>query len=248
VIQKFIGHIPSHLSDYIVHSDRTQEVMKPYLPETARIHKIPIYCEAVREPTATPEKNVPFVYIGRLVREKGVAMLARVAAKSQIPLLFIGSGPLEAEIRRINPGALITGWLDSSSTTRLLRDARALVFPSLWYETLGLVVLEAAANGIPSIVPDISAATEIVGDGVTGLHFRSGDEDDLRVKLNALQKSELAASLGRAAYERFWSGDECSRERHIDLLEKIYEGMLRRSLRSVSDLHTSRVVVPEGEM
>jgi glycosyltransferase involved in cell wall biosynthesis len=96
----------------------------------------------------------------------------------------------------------------------------------LWYETLGLVVLEAAANGIPSIVPDTSAAREIVIDGVTGLHFRGGDEQDLRAKMRLLQDPELAATLGRAAYDRFWSSDFAHRDAHLVALEAIYAKLL----------------------
>jgi glycosyltransferase involved in cell wall biosynthesis len=107
-----------------------------------------------------------------------------------------------------------------------LRKSRALVFPSLWYETLGLVVLEAAAHGIPSIVPDFSAAREIVEDGVTGFHFKGGDESDLRSKMRKLQDPEVAARLGRAAYDHFWASPFSSLDAHISSLQEIYENML----------------------
>jgi glycosyltransferase involved in cell wall biosynthesis len=157
-----------------------------------------------------------------------VAMLARSAAAEQLPLVFIGSGPLEGDIAAIYPQAVITGWVDHATSITHLRQARALVFPSLWYETLGLVVLEAAAHGIPSIVPDTSAAREVVRDGETGLHFRGGDEQDLRRKLRQLQDPQFATTLGRAAYDRFWASDFSSRDAHLTALEAIYESLLER--------------------
>ncbi len=65
--------------------------------------------------------------------------------------MFIGDGPL----RPIEAtGARVTGWLSAEDVQRELEHARCLVFPSLWYETYGLVVNEAAARGIPAIVSD----------------------------------------------------------------------------------------------
>ena len=229
VIQEKVGHLPEGLSDFIFHSELARDVMRPYLPTDSKLHPLTVYIEAERNEPADPSKSETFVYLGRLVREKGVLLLARCAAAEEVPVLFVGSGALADEIMAINPAATITGWVDHAQMIQHLRGARALVFPSLWYETLGLVVLEAAAQGIPSIVPDTSAARELVIDGVTGLHFRRGDEEDLRAKMRQLQNEELASSLGRAAYDSFWASDYPSRDAHIRSLEAIYQSVLERS-------------------
>jgi glycosyltransferase involved in cell wall biosynthesis len=225
-IQQHLGRVPGHLTHFIAHSQLARDIMAPYLSPGATIHPLTPYIESTQSSPATPAANENFVYLGRLVREKGVLMLARAAAAERLPLVFIGTGALEQEVAATYPEARITGWVDHARSLTHLRSARALVFPSLWYETLGLVVLEAAANGIPSIVPDTSAAREIVLDGVTGLHFRGGDEQDLRAKMRQLQSPALAAALGRAAYDRFWSSDFASREAHLVALEAIYTTLL----------------------
>jgi glycosyltransferase involved in cell wall biosynthesis len=228
VIQEHFGLIPSGLSDFIVHSALAHEIMAPYLPEGSSVHALTAYIESDRHPPAEPGENRNFVYLGRLVREKGVSLLARCAAAECLPLLFVGSGPLEADVRAIYPEAVVTGWVDRGAMLSHLRAARALVFPSLWYETLGLVVLEAAANGVPSIVPDTSAARELVIDGVTGLHFKRGDEEDLRMKMRQMQDLGFASALGRAAYDKFWASDYPSRDAHIASLENIYRIMIEK--------------------
>jgi glycosyltransferase involved in cell wall biosynthesis len=215
--------------DYIVHSQLALDVMKPYLPDGATIHELPIYIDGTKAEPARPAENETFAYVGRLVGEKGVIMLARSAAAEELPVTFVGSGPLAADIHEANPAALITGWVDREGCVDYLRKSRALVFPSLWYETLGLVVLEAAAHGIPSIVPDSSAAREFVEDGVTGLHFQGGSESDLRSKMRQLRDPQVAAALGRAAYDRFWAGPFSSLNTHIASLQGIYENVLQRS-------------------
>ena len=225
LIQKQVGD-PSSLTHYIAHSSLAHDVMRPYLPQHAKVHALKMYIDTQRAAPANPEANREFVYLGRIVREKGVLMLARCAAAEHIPLTYIGSGPLEEEVKATYPEAVITGWCDQAMSTVYLRGARALIFPSLWYETFGLVVMEAAANGIPSLVPSTSAAKDLVIDQVTGLHFQAGDEQDLRKQMNRLRDPELVAGLGRAAYERFWSGEYASLTTHIRALESIYHSML----------------------
>lgn len=223
VIQKRMGKAPAGINHFIVHSRLAGEVMKPYLPPDCTLHSLPIYIEGSQYPPAQPETNHNLVCLGRLVREKGVLLAANAAAAEGVPLTFVGSGPLAEQIQAACPEAIVTGWVDYATSMQYLRQARALVFPSLWYETLGLVVLEAAAHGIPSLVPDTSAAREIVLDGVTGLHFKSGDELDLRAKMKQLQDADLVRSLGREAYERFWSSDHCSLNAHVSSLGAIYQ-------------------------
>jgi glycosyltransferase involved in cell wall biosynthesis len=226
-IQKQIGHAPDGIKHVIAHSGLASEVMQPYLPPDCTIHTLPIYIESTYYPPAHPETNETLVYLGRLVREKGVLLAASSAAANDVPLTFVGSGPLAEQIRAAYPKAIVTGWVDHASSVKHLRNSRALIFPSLWYETLGLVVLEAAAHGIPSLVPDTSAAREVVLDGVTGLHFKSGDELDLRARMNQLQDSDLVRTLGRAAYDHFWSSDYSSLKAHISSLEAIYRKVLQ---------------------
>jgi glycosyltransferase involved in cell wall biosynthesis len=125
-------------------------------------------------------------------------------------------------VREAYPDAELTGWIDYEGVQSTLRGARALVNASLWYETQGLSALEAAAHGVPAVVPDLGALRDVVADGETGLWFHGGDVDDLAQKLARLAADgELARRLGRAAYERFWSGP-WDLETHLDGLEAVY--------------------------
>jgi glycosyltransferase involved in cell wall biosynthesis len=106
-----------------------------------------------------------------------------------------------------------------------LARARCLAFPSLWYETFGLVVDEAAAMGIPAIVSDISAAAERVENGVTGWHMRSGDAGDLAQCLEATRDNARLTAMGQAAYDRFWRNPPTA-IRHVEGLMSIYDQVL----------------------
>ena len=86
------------------------------------------------------------------------------------------------------------GWRDAAAVQALMRRARALVFPSVWYEGQPLTVYEALACGAPVIVSDACAGREAVADGEPGFWFRSGDPDDLAAHLRRL-RDESSASL-----------------------------------------------------
>jgi glycosyltransferase involved in cell wall biosynthesis len=107
-----------------------------------------------------------------------------------------------------------------------MRSVRCLVFPSMWYETQGLVVLEAAALGLPAIVSDGCAASQSIVDGQTGMLFKQGDKQDLQNKLLQMkQDPEMASELGRAAYKRYWSAPY-TLARHTSELLQCYQQVL----------------------
>jgi glycosyltransferase involved in cell wall biosynthesis len=124
------------------------------------------------------------------------------------------------------PKSTVKGWLSHDDVLKEIAGARALIFPSLWHETEGLVVLEAAALGVPSVVADACAARDLVIDGESGLHFRSGDDRHLQSVMDQLQDHQLVRRMGEAAYRRYWS-DSRSLERHLAELERVYELVLR---------------------
>jgi glycosyltransferase involved in cell wall biosynthesis len=107
----------------------------------------------------------------------------------------------------------------------MLRQARALVFPSIWPETYGLVVVEALACGIPVVVSDNTAAAGLVTDGETGLVFPSGDAAALAERLGRLRNDAFVERLGQAAHARYWA-NPTTLDRHVDALERLYSDML----------------------
>lgn len=227
MIQRVLGRFPASVAHYIALSERSVSILSPYLPRQARIHRLPNPVEAPAQSVPAPVAlNDMILYLGRLDEEKGVRLLARVAATMGLPVTFVGDGPLRAEIEAI-PGMRVTGWLDRADIQSYLSRARCLVFPSLWYETFGLTVSEAAARGVPAIVSDITAAAERVEDGVTGWCFRSGDADDLARCLDLILDDARVQAAGTAAYHAFWA-DSRSGDRHIVDLLKIYRAAVAR--------------------
>ncbi len=136
---------------------------------------------AVRTPTV--------VYAGRLDVAKGARLLMagwdRYCAASAEPglrLVVAGAGPLEGELASwasTRPSVELVGQVSSSECARLISRARAVLLPSTWEETFGLVAVEAMAAGVAPIAAGHGSFTELITPGVDGVLFRPGDPDAL---------------------------------------------------------------------
>ena len=173
----------------------------------------------------TPAFDRPYVAAaGRLEKIKGFHDV--IEAMKRLPhldLRIAGSGPFEAELRRLAEGRNnihFEGRLDSAEVAALFRGAVAVAVPSLVYETFGYVVLEAFAEKTPVIVRDLGALPELVAESGGGLVFRTGDE--LVDALDKLSRdADLRTRLGCDGYfarHGLWSEAE-HLERYFDLIE-----------------------------
>jgi glycosyltransferase involved in cell wall biosynthesis len=222
--QRYVGHFPHNVHHFITLSAHSANLMRPYLPLNARCYSLRNVTDVARRPPAKVRKNRTILYVGRLDEEKGVRLLTEAASACGVDLLLVGDGPLRSEIE-ICSRVTVTGWLSPSEVAARLDEARCLVFPSLWQETFGLVVDEAAARGVPSVVSDITAAAERVQDGKTGWHFRSGDVTALITALRRTDSDEAVELAGSAAYQAYWQNPP-TRPAHASSLIEIYHGML----------------------
>jgi glycosyltransferase involved in cell wall biosynthesis len=224
-IQRYAGAIPGGIEHFITVSPFSRLVLEPLLPAHRRFHAVANPVDATRGPRSVAENNAGFVFVGRLSAEKGGLLLAEAAKLAGVNVTFVGDGPERGAIERANPQAAVTGWVDRDAVLTYLRAARALVVPSLWYETLGLVVLEAAALGTPAIVPRDTAPADLVRFGETGLSFARGNVTELAAQLRTLDDDALVARMSRAAYARFWSNPR-TMDAHLQDLIATYEGVL----------------------
>lgn len=226
-VQDSFGGI-QRLRYFITVSDYSESLLRRWLPATAEFFRVRNPIEISKMAPSPVGDNSAFTFVGRISREKGPGVFAEAARLADVRAVFVGSGPNENGLAAINPSAELRGWQDRSEVVRALRLSRAIVFPSLWHETQGMVVCEAAALGVPAIVSDSCAAKEAIVDGETGLLFRSGDAYDLSAKLKILDRDyEMAARFGSRAYERYWSSPSTI-EMHARRLIACYKEIMER--------------------
>jgi glycosyltransferase involved in cell wall biosynthesis len=221
-VQNRVLRIPGRVAHFIGVSDFSLNILRPHLPAAVPVTVVrnPLECPDNGPAAAGRSRN--FVFIGRFEKEKGVRLFAEAVRATGLPAVFIGDGSLAPELRRRCPDARFTGWTGPDAIRAELGGARALVFPPLWYETLGLVVMEAAAAGVPAIVSDQCAAIDFIRDGVNGLHFPRGAVESLAEKMLMLAGDDaMAARLGRAGYDGYWA-DPWTLDRHVGELLGVY--------------------------
>ena len=141
----------------------------------------------------------------------------------EIDLRIAGAGRYESDLRERARGmenVYFEGRLDSAQVASLFRTARAVIVPSLVYETFGYVVLEAFAEQTPVIVRDLGALPELVAESGGGLVFNS--PESLVSSINRVVKNpHLRACLGAAGYASrngIWS-----EAHHLDLYFNLIE-------------------------
>jgi glycosyltransferase involved in cell wall biosynthesis len=119
-----------------------------------------------------------FLFLGRLIKSKGLEIAVEVAKHTGIPLKVGGQGDLEAVLGFKPPAGLVehVGYLEPAERTRLLRGATALLVPSLYDEPFGKVIIEAGLCGTPVISSDWGGMTEIVLHGTTGYRCRTVEQ------------------------------------------------------------------------
>ncbi|MDE2362461.1 MAG: glycosyltransferase family 4 protein [Hyphomicrobiales bacterium] len=212
-------------SDFVCISNVQRDIIASYLPTDARTHLISNPIAASDHGRKSDPAAGEIIFVGRLSPEKGPLLFAEAAEKIGMVPTFVGDGPAAAELREKFPRARILGWQTPEAAREKLRAARALVFPSRWYEGQPLTVLEAKAAGTPVIVSDVCAGREEIVDGRTGLWFRSGDVDDLARALTAMADDATVKKMSDAAYAAYWR-DPPTLERHVERLLEAYRGML----------------------
>lgn len=216
--------LSSLFSDIILATRFQREAVGALLPK-ARQH---ILSNPIDVPDFGPRRSTGegFVFLGGLSPEKGPLVFAEAAKRAGVAATFIGDGPLRGEIAARYPDARLVGWKNPEVAQAIIRDARALVFPSLWYEAQGSAAIEAKALGVPVIVSDACAARDEIERGKAGLLFKSDDAGSLAEALVRLGDEDYAAALSRGAYQSYWAAPR-SLQRHVDGLLRIYRGMVR---------------------
>jgi glycosyltransferase involved in cell wall biosynthesis len=156
-----------------------------------------------------------FAFTGRLVDWKAVDVLldafAKVAKQADVRLDIMGDGPMRAQLQSqskslaLDAKVTFHGWVAQADCAARLRDADALVLPSL-YECGGAVVLEAMAMGLPVIATDWGGPADYL-DAACGIlvppKSREQFVNDLAAAMLTLANSpELRTEMGRAGRRR----------------------------------------------
>ena len=169
--------------------------------------------DAIRRGWGIAPDEACFLFAGKLVPKKRVLdfLAACAFARERMPAiraLVVGSGEMaEAAMRLAAERALeavFVGFLNQTEISRAYVAADALVLPSDYGETWGLVVNEAMVHGLPAIVSDrVGCGPDLVEEGLTGRIFPCGNVRALaRVLTETAVDADRRGEMGRHARRR----------------------------------------------
>ena len=169
-----------------------------------------------------------FLYVGRLAPEKrpeqvidAFRLASEMMAKDSLRLILAGTGPREAELRAVAPpGVTFLGFLDRRTRLPdLYASCDAFAFASVT-ETLGLVVLEAMASGLPVIATPAGGVGDHLRDGHNGMAVPAGSAFAMANAMARLAWDQnLTRRLGAGARR---TAEDLSWERELERLDRSY--------------------------
>jgi rhamnosyl/mannosyltransferase len=152
-----------------------------------------------------------FLFVGMLRYYKGLHILLDALKDTMYPVVIVGSGPLETELKahaaRLGLQNIhFTGMLQNEDKAVLLELCYAVVFPShLRSEAFGISLLEGAMYGKPMISSEIGTGTSFINiDQETGLVVKPGDSHAFKKAMQFLWENPFAAEkMGIEAKKRY---------------------------------------------
>lgn len=164
------------------------------------------------DPGAGIGARAGILYVGRLSEEKGIVPMVRAAALEPGLVRVVGDGPLLPLVQEAAAAGHVdyAGHLARPAVQAELRQALALVLPSICFEGFPMVVAEAYSTGTPIIGSRIGSVAELIEDGVTGLLVEPNDAHNLADRIRwARDHPEEMRRMGvnaRRKYEAEYRG------------------------------------------
>jgi glycosyltransferase involved in cell wall biosynthesis len=188
-----------------------------------------LYNFIVKKPGDISPPGDYLLYFGRLSPEKGVEVVLRglSLSKTKPRLLIAGSGPLENNLKELADSLEVPvsflGYLEQADLQVLIKGAGAIIIPSLWYENMPFVMLEAMSYGKIVIASRIGGTAEVIVDGENSLVFPTGDSHVLAEKIDSLKTidSEMIARNAQKSVSHLTLEDNCK------ILMGIYQKMVK---------------------
>lgn len=182
-------------------------------------------------------KESYLLFIGRVIREKGIGHALDIADRTGLPLVI--AGPIHDQalfdelvkprIQR-NRRIRYVGSVGGQQKQDLLKNAKCVLFPSVWEEPFGLVLVEAMACGTPVLALNNGAAAEVL-EGFP--QFLCGTPEEMAGKTAYVSDYARPEQLRKYVEERFTT--ELMTQRYLELYERIVSRhMLARQNKSAA--------------
>ena len=188
---------------------RTELLRLGFPEEKIRVVHNPIEVHARLPSTRKAELGIPeqapvLMYAGRLSESKGVQnVIDTLPRLENVYFVVVGRGRYEPELRKramqrgVNSRVRFVGFVPHSDIGTYYSIADVVIMAGTFYESLGRMLMEACAYGVPVIGADRGGNPEVIEDGKNGFLLRTQSLEELEEKIRAILSSPaLAHSMG----------------------------------------------------
>ncbi|MFH1822311.1 MAG: glycosyltransferase family 4 protein [Patescibacteria group bacterium] len=246
ILKSFIGMTEAYLNNKCLKSYKqinlfispSQYLKNIYLKfgfSEEKIFVIPNFIDQSKFKIKNEKTENYLLYFGRLSKEKGIDTLIEAMAKlnTDLKLKIVGEGTEfeNYELRIKNYGlsnkVQLTGAKYGDDLMDLVKNAKAVIIPSIWEENMPYSLLESLAYGKVLIASAIGGIKEIIKDNKNGLLFKPKDSSDLAKKIVKLGKidTKTISERTRATILKFNS------ENHYSKINKLYNNLILANIK-----------------
>jgi len=195
-------------------------------------YKIKVVRNPYTSPTTIPELGNKVLYLGRLHQEKGIRFfMESLLHTADLPVIIAGNGPeekwVEEFIKKHNlKNVELAGWVADDKWLQIIKQAKVVVVPSLFYENCSISILEALGYGRLVVATDRGGNRELIIDGQTGFLVAPEDPRALAAgikKAFALSKVESDKIIANA---KDLILKNHSPQKYVEQLENIYQELI----------------------
>jgi len=159
--QNKIIRLNDRLTDVITISEFSEKILRKTLNPKTKIHRV--YNPIDLDKTAKKVdyiKNKYYLYVGRISKEKGVDLFCEAITNTGQKGIVVGDGPEKEMLEQKYSKIKFVGWKNASDVKKYMKNSKALIIPSRWYEAAPLTPLEALQYGIPIITSSCNATID----------------------------------------------------------------------------------------
>lgn len=195
IVRQFVQNKIVKLNDKLEYaisiSDFSEKILRPTLGKNTKVTRIynPIDIDENAE-KVDPSKNEYYLYVGRVSKEKGVDLFCQAISELGYKGIVVGDGDERQKLETQFPNIEFTGWKNKDEVKAYMKGARALIFPSRWYEGAPLTPIEAMQYGVVVLVSENSSAREYITQNIQNLAMFKTNKNDLKKILNEYERSK----------------------------------------------------------
>lgn len=170
---RWIGTWKNRIDGYIALSEFQKLKLKCLDIPDEKIYLKPNFLENIHSQTDTPKFGSYYLFVGRLINEKGIRLLLESYqnTKTKYPLVIIGPGYLGSMVdsaAKKDPRIRYIGIQSKVEVLDWMKNAIALLFPSVWFECSPMTVLESLSCSLPVVCSDLGALPDMIKHKNTG--------------------------------------------------------------------------------